>query len=74
MLTFAQFERELTVERTKDKMQQRREKGLWNGGLVPYGYKNVDKKLEIDERGAEELRKYFRFFLKRNLLLKQEEE
>ncbi|MGQ9472064.1 MAG: recombinase family protein [Candidatus Aminicenantales bacterium] len=63
MLTLAQFERELTAERTKDKMQQRREKGLWNGGLVPYGYKNVDKKLEIEEKEAEGVRKIFQIFL-----------
>ncbi|MEM4228043.1 MAG: recombinase family protein [Candidatus Caldarchaeum sp.] len=44
-------------------MQQRREKGLWNGGLVPYGYKNVDKKLEIDEKDAEGVKKIFQIFL-----------
>jgi len=35
MLTFAQFEREMTAERTRDKMLARARKGLWNGGLVP---------------------------------------
>src|SRR3989344_2763846 len=45
MLTFAQFEREMTSERTKDKLQQRAEKGFWNGARVPFGYKSVDKKL-----------------------------
>ena len=44
MLTFAQFEREMSAERTRDKMKARAEKGMWNGGIVPYGYKNVDKK------------------------------
>jgi len=48
MLTFAQFERELASERTKDKMLQRAQKGMWNGGFVPFGYKTVDKKLVID--------------------------
>ena len=43
MLTFAQFERELASERTKDKMLQRAQKGMWNGGLVPFGYKVEDK-------------------------------
>ncbi|MCK4436816.1 recombinase family protein [bacterium] len=37
MLTFAQFERELTSERTKDKMLQRAQKGMWNGGVVLFG-------------------------------------
>ncbi len=49
MLTFAQFERELASERTKDKMLQRAEKGLWNGGIPPFGYKVVNKKLIPEE-------------------------
>ncbi|MEW6095276.1 MAG: recombinase family protein, partial [bacterium] len=44
MLTFAQFERELASERTKDKMLQRAQKGMWNGGIVPFGYKIENKK------------------------------
>jgi len=43
MLTFAQFERELASERTKDKMIQRANKGMWNGGIPPFGYKAVEK-------------------------------
>jgi len=38
LLDFAQFEREMTADRTRDKMHQRAQKGLWNGGNVPYGY------------------------------------
>ncbi len=38
MLTFAQFERELTSERTKDKLLERVKKGMWNGGSPPYGH------------------------------------
>jgi len=56
MLTFSQFERELTSERTKDKMLQRAQKGMWNGGIVPFGYKAVDKKLVIDKKRAEIVR------------------
>jgi site-specific DNA recombinase len=52
MLTFSQFERELASERTKDKMLQRAQKGMWNGGIVPFGYKAVDKKLIIDKKNA----------------------
>jgi len=37
ILDFAQFEREMTAERTRDKMLARAKKGLWNGGLVPLG-------------------------------------
>ena len=36
LLDFAQFEREMTADRTRDKMYQRAQKGLWNGGNVPY--------------------------------------
>ncbi len=45
LLDFAQFEREMTADRTRDKMQQRATKGLWNGGNVPFGYRNEDKHL-----------------------------
>lgn len=48
MLTFAQFERELISERTKDKMLQRAQKGMWNGGFIPFGYKSENKKLVIN--------------------------
>jgi len=52
MLTFAQFERELASERTKDKMLHRAEKGLWNGGIPPFGYKALNKKLVPNEEEA----------------------
>jgi site-specific DNA recombinase len=45
LLDFAQFEREMTADRTRDKMHQRAQKGLWNGGNVPYGYAAENKKL-----------------------------
>ena len=38
LLSFAQYERELTAERTAAKMKARAQKGLWNGGYVPFGY------------------------------------
>ena len=52
MLTFAQFERELTGERTRDKLHERAKKGMWNGGSVPLGYKNENKRLIVDEPQA----------------------
>ena len=52
MLTFAQFERELISERTKDKMIQRAQKGMWNGGTVAFGYKSENKKLIINNPDA----------------------
>ena len=45
MLTFAQFERELASERVRDKMLQRANKGMWNGGSTPFGYKTETKNL-----------------------------
>src|SRR5207302_3086590 len=52
LLDFAQFEREMTADRTRDKMHQRAQKGMWNGGNVPYGYRNHDKKLLKHEMEA----------------------
>ena len=52
MLTFAQFERELISERTKDKMVQRAQKGMWNGGSISFGYKAENKKLIINNLDA----------------------
>lgn len=43
MLTFAQFERELASERTRDKMLERAKKGLYSGGYAPFGYKKENK-------------------------------
>ena len=45
MLTFGQFERELISERTRDKMYERARKGMWNGGVPPFGYEVVNKHL-----------------------------
>lgn len=45
LLDFAQFEREMIADRTRDKMRQRAERGLWNGGIPPYGYQRENKKL-----------------------------
>ena len=50
MLTFAQFERELTSERTKDKLLERARKGFWNGGRPPYGYEKKIKNSSLIKR------------------------
>ena len=44
MLTFAQFERELVSERTRDKLLERAKKGFWHGGITPYGYKRENSR------------------------------
>src|SRR5579864_5499576 len=56
LLDFAQFEREMTADRTRDKMFQRAQKGMWNGGNVPYGYLAENKRLIADPEQAARLR------------------
>ena len=63
MLTFAQFERELASERTKDKMLERAKKGLWNGGTTPYGYKRENKKLIINKKESEIVKKIYETYI-----------
>jgi DNA invertase Pin-like site-specific DNA recombinase len=62
ILTFAQFERELASERTKDKMLERAKKGMWNGGIVPHGYKKENKKLLINPKEAEIVRLIYEIY------------
>jgi len=70
MLTFAQFERELTSERTKDKMLERAKKGMWNGGIPPFGYKKENKKLVIDKKEAEIVRLMFDTYIETGSLVR----
>ena len=63
MLTFSQFERELTSERTRDKMLERARKGLCNGGFTPYGYMRQDKKLIINPKEADEIKSIFETYI-----------
>jgi len=63
MLTFSQFERELTSERTRDKMLERARRGLCNGGHTPYGYARQDKKLVISPKEAEEIKSIFETYI-----------
>ena len=52
LLSFAQFEREVTGERIRDKIAASKKKGIWVGGVVPMGYRLVDRKLLVDEAEA----------------------
>jgi DNA invertase Pin-like site-specific DNA recombinase len=63
LLSFAQFEREVTAERIRDKIAASRQKGIWMGGGVPLGYYVKDRKLLIDETEAEQVRSIFRRYL-----------
>ncbi len=60
LLSFAQFEREVTGERIRDKFLASRKKGMWMGGHPPLGYDVGDRKLVINEKAAETVRLIFR--------------
>ena len=49
LLSFAQFEREVTAERIRDKVAASKRKGLWMGGRVPLGYEKDERTLRINE-------------------------
>src|ERR1700757_4337170 len=59
LLSFAQFEREVTGERIRDKIAASKRKGLWMGGLVPLGYEVHARQLVVVESEAETLRRIF---------------
>ena len=63
LLSFAQFEREVTAERIRDKIAASKRKGLWVGGMVPLGYQLKEGKLYIVEEEAEQVRAIFRGYL-----------
>jgi DNA invertase Pin-like site-specific DNA recombinase len=63
LLSFAQFEREVTGERIRDKIGASKRKGLWVGGMVPLGYVTRDKKLFVAEDEAERVRTIFQRYL-----------
>ena len=63
LLSFAQFERELSSERVRDKVAASRRKGKWTGGTVPLGYEARDKKLVINPTEAETVRTIFRRYM-----------
>ena len=60
LLSFAQFEREVTSERIRDKIAASKRKGLWVGGPLPLGYQLKDGKLIVVEEEAERVRMIFR--------------
>src|SRR3984893_14038934 len=63
LLSFAQFEREATSERIRDKIAASKRKGLWVGGMVPLGYDTKDRKISVNEPEAELVRTIFRRYL-----------
>jgi site-specific DNA recombinase len=63
LLSFAQFEREVTSERIRDKIAASKRKGLWVGGNLPLGYEIKDGKIAIVDEEAELVRSIFRRYL-----------
>jgi DNA invertase Pin-like site-specific DNA recombinase len=63
LLSFAQFEREVTGERIRDKIAASKRKGMWMGGCIPLGYDLKDRRLMINEKEAEQIRNIFRLYL-----------
>ena len=64
LLSFAQFEREVTSERIRDKISASKRKGLWVGGMAPLGYDTKDRKITVNEAEAACVRTIFRSYLK----------
>ncbi len=63
LLSFAQFEREVTAERIRDKIAASKKKGLWMGGVVPLGYRVSERKLLVEEQEAALVRQIFALYL-----------
>ena len=62
LLSFAQFEREVTGERIRDKIAASKKKGMWMGGNVPFGYAAADRTLVINPAEAETVRCIFALY------------
>lgn len=63
LLSFAQFEREVTGERIRDKIAASKQRGMWMGGCLPLGYDSPDRKLIINETEAKTVRHIFKRYL-----------
>lgn len=63
LLSFAQFEREVTAERIRDKIAASKRKGLWMGGTAPIGYRPDGRTLKIEDNEAETIRVLYELYL-----------
>ena len=74
LLSFAQFEREVTAERIRDKIASSKQKGMWMGGRVPFGYRNENRQLIIEPEEAKTVSLMFDLYLTlKNVRLVREE-
>ncbi|MBF0583617.1 MAG: recombinase family protein [Magnetococcales bacterium] len=62
LLSFAQYERETTADRIRDKYAASRQKGLWMGGIPPLGYDVQNRELVLNQKEADQVRFIFRRF------------
>ncbi len=71
LLSFAQFEREIISERTRDKMAASKKKGKWVGGRPPLGYDidKINRKLVVNLKEAEIVKEIFNLYLEKRSLL-----
>jgi site-specific DNA recombinase len=74
LLSFAQFEREVTGERIRDKIAASKKKGMWMGGVVPLGYEVKDRKLIVNEVEAGQVRHMFQRYLSLGTIVALQEE
>jgi site-specific DNA recombinase len=63
LLSFAQFEREVTGERIRDKIAASKKRGMWMGGYPPFGYDPDGRTLSVNEAEADTIRHIFRRYL-----------
>src|SRR5882724_10443140 len=74
LLSFAQFEREVTGERIRDKIAASKQRGMWMGGLPPLGYDVQDRRLVVNQAEAETVRTVFRLYLELGTVRKLKQE
>lgn len=70
LLSFAQFEREMTGERIRDKVAMSKQKGKWMGGVPPLGYLAYQQKLTVHPDDAATVQKAFSYFVETGSALK----
>jgi site-specific DNA recombinase len=63
LLSFAQYEREVTGDRIRDKIRAQKARGMWTGGFVPLGYDTIEKKLVINNEESQIIRCIFNTFI-----------
>jgi len=68
LLSFAQFEREVTAERIRDKIAASKKKGMWMGGIPPLGYRPKNRELIVEPAEAAQVRQIFALFIETQCL------